>query len=203
MNGISCGATALIGLALSLGLAACVSHGTAEPMSSATTIETSRPSSSSPATPAESVPEPLATAAVDAFRKYAESGPPGVPWAGGVTYRIGGERVARFEPEVADRRETWDDCPRETVTYEGRDCPVSPLSTIAGFVRDGGEIVYETQPPSTIGCNLYHGAVAEAGTTIWIRPSKEGRDCFSDFAVAVSLDRSGRLVSVDFALSGP
>lgn len=203
MNGISCGATALVGLALSLGVSACASDGTAKPVLPATTTETSDPPYSSTAKGPESVPEPSGTGAVDAFSKYAVGGPPDVPWASGVVYSIEGVRVAQFGDDVADLRATWEGCPRETVTYEGRDCPVSPLRTIAYLVREGGWVVYQKEPPSTVGCNRYHRALTEAGTTIWIRPDEESRDCFSDFAVAVSLDRSGRIVSVDLALSGP
>jgi len=119
-----------------------------------------------------------------------------------VVYRIGGERVARFEPEDAGHRDAWDQGPRQAVTYEGRDCPVSALRTLAGHARDGGEVVYETEPPSVVGCNRYRHTSTPAATTIWIRPSEGARDCFSDFAVAVSLDGRGLIVSVDFTLSG-
>jgi hypothetical protein len=39
--------------------------------------------------------------------------------------------------------------------------------------------------------------------TTWIRPPRDQRDCFSDFAVTVSLDRSGRVRAADLTLSGP
>jgi hypothetical protein len=139
----------------------------------------------------------------ESFTTYADGGRADVPWADTVTYRIGGTQVARFGPVSADRRRTWDDCPTETMTYEGRDCPVSPLRTIALLLRDGAEVVHETEAPPTVGCNGYQAAGAEHATTLWVRPSEQRRDCFSDFAVAVSLDRSGRVVSVDLALSGP
>ena len=141
--------------------------------------------------------------AAESFTTYAEGGRADVPWADAVTYSIGGTKVARFDPDFADRHETWDGCPSGTMTYEGRDCPVSPLRTIALLHREGGEVVYETEAPTIVGCNRYHSAPAEHATTIWLRPTEQRRDCFSDFAVAVSLGRSGRVVAVDLALSGP
>lgn len=201
MRRISPAAFTLVAPAMSLSLAACGSDGAAELVPPATTTQTSFSPSSAPPESAESSPE--SPAAAEAFTTYAEGGRPAVPWAGTVIYRISGDQVARFDSAFADRRETWNGCPSQTVTYEGRDCPVSPLRTIARFGRDGGEVVYETETPSTVGCNPYQAAGAEATTTIWIRPQEQHRDCFTDFAVAVTLDGLGRVVAVDFMLSGP
>lgn len=169
-----------LALALAPALAACESGETAEPR--------------------EKSPAMTAT---EAFSTYARGGQVAVPWADTVAYRISGTQVARLDPGFADRRESWDGCPPEAMTYEGRDCPVSPLSTIAALNRDGADVVFETEAPPTVGCNRYQSASAAKATIVWIRPPEDRRDCFSDFAVAVSLDRGGRVVSVDLALSGP
>ena len=142
-------------------------------------------------------------AAAEAFTAYARGGRPHVPWAPLVVVRMGGLQVARFDGTAADRPKSWQRCPGASPTYEGRDCPVSPLSTMARASRRGRAVVYETEPPRILGCNRYPRTVAGAATTIWIRPDTDHRDCFSDFAVAVSLDRAGAVASVDFALSGP
>jgi hypothetical protein len=122
---------------------------------------------------------------------------PRSPGADIVTYRIAGEQVARFDADFADRRETWNGCPGETPTYEGRDCPVSPLRTIAQAGREGGKVVHRTEPPRVVGCNRYRAHLDEAMTTTWIRPDRRDRDCFSDFVVALSVDGAGRVVAVD------
>lgn len=171
-------------LALAFGAAACGSDGTLEPAGN-----------EAPASPG--------LPAAEASTTYAVGGPSDVPWSDAVTYRIRGEKVARFDAESADRRKTWDGCPKGTATYEGRDCPVSPLNTLALLLEDGGEVVYEAAAPKTVGCNRYRPAAVEAEATVWIRPPRELRDCFSDFSVALSLDTSGRIVAVDFLLSGP
>lgn len=184
-------------LALPLAIAACGSGGTAVPMTASTNTAGSLSRSLSPAEPPESFSKPPELTAAESFTTYAEGGRADVPWADPVTYSIEGAQVARFDAAFADRRQTWEGCPTDTMTYEGRDCPVSPLRTIALLSRDGGEV------PLTVGCNRYQPAGAEHATTIWIRPTEQRRDCFSDFAVAVSLDRHGRVVSFDLALSGP
>ena len=125
-----------------------------------------------------------------------------VPWADTVTYSLAGEQVARFDAASADRPRTWVGCPPGMGEYEGRDCPVSPLRTIAYAVRHDEGIVPETSVPTTVGCNRYPSEIGDA-STVWIRPDRDHRDCFSDFAVAVSLDESARISSVDLTLSGP
>jgi len=172
-------------------------------MATSITLESPLSRSLSPAEPPEYFPKPPELTAAESFTTYAEVGRADVPWADTVTYSIEGTTVARFDAAFADRRQTWDGCPPDTMTYEGRDCPVSPRRTIALLSRDGGEVVYETEVPPTVGCNRYQSVGAEHATTIWIRPAEQRRDCFSDFAVAVSLDRHGRIVSVDLTLSGP
>lgn len=146
--------------------------------------------------------EPAAADPEDLLFAYAKGDAAEVPWAERVTYTVGGEEVARFDAASADRPRTWAGCPAGVGEYEGRTCPVSPLTTIAYAVRHGEGVVYETSAPTTVGCNRYRVASGGAAT-IWIRPDHEHRDCFSDFAVAVSLDESDRIDSVDLTLSGP
>lgn len=201
MNQIARTAVALAGLSFALTVSGCGSDADAEPTSSAT-ITPSGSLSSSP-TPGHDASDSPDMTAAQAFTTFAETGSGEVPWAARVTYRIDGEQVARFGPAIADRPAAWDRCPAGTTTYEGRECPVSPMRTVAGIESDGGEVVYELTAPRVIGCKRYRAAAANAATTIWLRPNKELRDCFSDFAVALSLNGSGKIKSVDFALSGP
>ncbi|NYD42119.1 hypothetical protein [Nocardioides panaciterrulae] len=203
MGRISCAMLALFVLVASMSLEACGSDGAAEPASAAPTTRAPLSPSSTTQRTGDTLPPSSGTSAAEAFTRFAGGGRPAVPWAAAVVYRISGEQVARFGPDVADRPETWDGCPERTTTYEGRDCPVSPLGTIASLSQDGGHVVYSTETPTAVGCNSYRPPAADAGTTVWIRPQEERRDCFSDFAVAVALDGSGRVVSVDLALSGP
>jgi hypothetical protein len=188
-------------------LAACGSGEVAQSPPASTPSPAAQSSSSAPPQAADPPPGSSAaspdTAAAEAFGAYAQGGPPDVPWAPTVVYRIGGDRVARFDADLADRRPSWNGCPPGMRTYEGRDCPVSPLRTIAQAVREGGQVTYDSDPPGrVVGCNRYRWAGVTQGTT-WIRPPRDQRDCFSDFAVAVSLDRSGRVRAVDLTLSGP
>lgn len=201
MNRIVRTPVALAGLSFALAVSGCGSDADAEPTSSATTTTAGSPSASPP--PAHDASDFPDMTAAQAFTTFAVTGSGEVPWAAAVTYRIDGEQVARFGPVIADRPAAWDRCPAGTTTYEGRECPVSPLRTVAGIESDGGEVVYESTAPRVIGCKRYRAAAANAATTMWIRPNKELRDCFSDFAVALSLNESGRIRSVDFALSGP
>jgi hypothetical protein len=194
---------AVTAIALALGTTACNNDAGTGQGSYATSSESTSDGASSPSEISSGTPD---TAAASAFTAYAEGGRPEVPWADIVTFRIAGEQVARFDPDFANRRETWEGCPTGMTTHEGRDCPVSPLRTIAQIGRDGGGVVYRTEPPRVVGCNRYGPSldeVDEAVTTAWIRPEERHRDCFSDFAVAVSLDGAGRVVAVDLTLSGP
>ena len=186
------------GLALYLGNAACDSDTRGKPMSSSTTTADSRTASSAPLQPAESVQESSGTAAARAFSTYAEGGRVKVPWASIVTFTIHGERVARFDSAFADRRESWDGCPVGAATYQGRHCPISPLRAVARLVQRGGEVVYQTTAPPTVGCHRYRAPSVNVATTTWIRPNKESRDCGSDFGIALSLDRAGKVVWIDF-----
>ena len=201
MNRNSRASGALGSLALTLVLAACgVPDGNARPPLSATATDHGS------ATPELPVPagrnEDTGMTVAEAFTRYAESGRGEVPWATVVRCRIGGEQVARLDPDTADRPEAWEGCLRKTTTYEGRECPVSPLRTIAGLDRTGGEVVYDSRPPEFVGCNRYPASMRTT-RSIWVRPDEGHRDCFSDFAVTLSLNESGRLVAVDLALSGP
>ena len=186
------------GLALCLGTAACDWDRHGEPMSSSTTTPASRVITSAPPQPAESVQESPGTSAARAFATYAEGGRAKVPWASIVTFTIHGERVARFDSAFADRRESWDGCPAGAATYHGRHCPISPLSAIAHLAQRGGEVVFQTTAPRGVGCNRYRAPSANVATTTWIRPNKEARDCGSDFGVALSLNRAGKVVWIDF-----
>lgn len=149
-----------------------------------------------------------AAEAAGAVAALALGADPDVPWADTVRFTIVATPVARIDADRADRRDAWEGCPPTPYasqgTYEGRDCPVSPLATISALVAEGGSIVYDPRPPGpSIGCNVYVLPNDEPGRTVWIRPDEAHRDCFSDFAVAVTTDDAGRVTQVDLALSGP
>lgn len=138
----------------------------------------------------------------EALVTFASQGHSQVPWGTAVTYSIGSERIGRLEAAKADQRASWYGCPVGTAEYEGRKCPVSPMDTLAAANEADG-VVFENNGPETVGCNVYRTpSWASDGETVWIRPVG-ARDCFSDFVVAVLLDSSGRIISLDFALSGP
>ena len=159
------------------------------------------PDATTPATGPSRASPAVAPEAVVLLVAYAAGDTPDVAWSEGVTLSVAGERVGRFGPTEADRRRTWRGCPPDQPTYEGRDCPVSVLRTIADSVRQDEGVTYETEPPRVVGCTDYRRP--PAGDTVWIRPDAEHRDCFTDFAVAVTLDASGSIEAVDLALSGP
>lgn len=168
----------------------------------------STPSATEPDAPPPSSP-PSQPSPAEAFTSYAAgpgaaAGRAEVPWGDVVVYRIDGEQVARLDPDAADRPRSWDGCPAGASSYEGRECPVSPLRTIALVQQEGDPLVHDSERPETVGCNRYPtpGQTATA-TTTWIRPPLDRRDCFSDFAVAVSLDASGDVTAIDLTLSGP
>ena len=81
-----------------------------------------------------------------------------------------GTQVARFDPDLADRRQTWDGCPTGTMTYEGRDCPVSPLRTIGFLSRDGGALA-QLLPPFRLGLG---GPLVERNGSLVVNPGSAG-----------------------------
>lgn len=138
----------------------------------------------------------------EALVTFASQGRSHVPWGTTVTYSIASEPVERFAAATANERASWYGCPVDASEYEGRKCPVSPMDTLAAANEADG-VVYERKGPETVGCNVYSAPPwASVGETVWIRPAG-ARDCFSDFVVAVLVDSSDRIRSVDFALSGP
>ena len=143
---------------------------------------------------------------VEEFLEFANGTRSGaeVPWGEQVAYSIAGEPLLTLDPRTAPRRRAWDACPTGSATYEGRDCPVNVLRTLAFPAQEGSTVVIEDQAPGRVlGCSYYTAPSAEAATTVWLRPSADRRDCFTDMAVAVSVSADGRIVAVDLALSGP
>lgn len=142
--------------------------------------------------------------AARAFTAFARGERSNAPWAPRITLLIEGQDVAVLDSSEADSREAWTDCPSTSTEYAGRECPVSPVSTIKLLDREGGEVVYEKGTPLTVGCSRLSPPPATAGTTvISIRPDHAHRDCFSDFAVALYVDSGGRITMVNFVLSSP
>ena len=157
-------------------------------------------SSSSPGT-STATPTPT-PAAVVAFIAFAVGEEVEVPWADTIRLSIEGTHVARFDAGLAGTRSTWHICPSGQDLYEQRDCPVSPLRTLA-IAADEGEVVSEVEAPEVIGCNNYSVPENLAETSVWLRPDRGQRNCFSDFAILAALDADGRIAAVDLALSGP
>lgn len=179
---------------LSFLLAAC---GTASGDRPATTEDDDAPEVSASASDA--------IGAAESFVTFAQSGRPGrdVAWADPVRFSIAGEQVALLGPGFAERREGWLRCPGGATEYEGRDCPVSALTPIWRATEHDHDVVIDEEAPETVGCNRYAGPGVEAAATAWIRPEKDERDCFGDFAVAVVVDADSRIVAIDLFLSGP
>lgn len=154
-------------------------------------------------TPSAAPTTPSPAAAAQAFLAYAEGGPPDVPWAASVRFTVRGDLVAELEPDAADRRRSWRGCPAGEPTYEGRDCPVPPLATVADLAAEGIASVVEEEAPRIIGCNRYRPPGATGTTTLFVRPTEADRSCFTDYAIAIGLDPDGAIDAVDLALSGP
>ena len=140
--------------------------------------------------------------AVAAFIAFAVGEEVEVPWADTIRLSVEGTQVARFDAGLAGTRSTWQVCPSGQDLYEQRDCPVSPLRTLA-IAADEGEVVSEVEAPEVIGCNNYSVPENLAETSVWLRPDRGQRNCFSDFAILAALDADGRIAAVDLALSGP
>jgi hypothetical protein len=145
-----------------------------------------------------------AAEAAAAFVAFAQGQEPAVPWADVVRYYLHGVQVSEFAPSFADDPETWDGCHAGDTTYEGRECPVSPLTAIGGPDDAGAEPVVEDEAPTTVGCS---GDLPEpdvdATPLAWVRPAAGERDCVSDYAVTLYLDEDERVSAVDLVLSSP
>lgn len=134
-----------------------------------------------------------------AFIAFASGEPDDVPWADRVTYSIGGVKIRTFTPG-AGVSEALEGCLSGTKQVEGRDCPVSPLRTVAESATPS----VEERPPSRLGCNTFvTPEVSSALSMTVIRPPQDDRDCFSDFAVTLYLNDADAVEWLDFALSGP
>jgi hypothetical protein len=163
-----------------------------------------------PASGGVSLLEPSTVTKVDNFLGFANKRGTGKPsaavtWASEVAYSITGEPVATLDGNnEANNREAWQGCPpaqQPGGTYEGRDCPVSPLDTIADYETKTRGVNFAGVPPDVVGCNNYNPPVAANTTVVFIQPSKG--DCFTDFVVAVIINNNGRITGVDLTLSGP
>ncbi|TKI60943.1 hypothetical protein [Nocardioides jishulii] len=141
-------------------------------------------------------PEEVASGA---FIAFASGEPDDVPWADRVTYSISGVKIRTFTPG-AGVAEALEGCLPGTKQVEGRDCPVSPLITVA----ESGTPSVEGHPPRRVGCNTFvTPEVSSALSTTVIRPPDDDRDCFSDFAVTLYLNDADDVEWIDLALSGP
>lgn len=138
-------------------------------------------------------------AASGAFIAFAAGERDQVPWADRVTYSIAGIKAGTFTPG-AGVVEALEGCLPGEKQVEGRDCPVSPLRAVAETATP----VVEERPPTHVGCNVFVTPQASlALLTTVIRPPKDERDCFSDYAVTLYLNDAHTVEWVDFALSGP
>ena len=126
-----------------------------------------------------------------------------VRWAEHVTYSLSGHEVGTVRPGPSLAR-SLRACPFGATEYEGRTCPVSPLATLAAAVRAGWVIAIERGRPETVGCSTSSAPSGATGlTAVSLRPPKEKRDCFSDFAVTIYVNEQHQVAWIDFVLSGP
>lgn len=95
-------------------------------------------------------PDTAAVDAASAFVSFAQGGTTPVPWADSIRFTIASTPVTDLSRQDAADPGAWAGCPTEPFnyqgTYEGRDCPVSPLTTIQGAVPEG-PVVFENQSP--------------------------------------------------------
>lgn len=123
-------------------------------------------------------------------------------WAETVTYLIGGETVGELEADSLP--DAFRDCPEGATEHEGRECPVSPIDTLALLREEGAEPVRESGVPRDVGCNRNEPpADQEDWDAVTLRPPTDRRSCFEDFAVTLFADPSGQVQMVQFVLSGP
>ena len=183
--------------------------------------------STSAATPVESasvppelsptpLPDPSASALVspvpgsaeaeiaEKFVAFAAGGKGEVPWSAKVPIFYGTERVAVLTSDDLNDADRWDLCPAKAAEYAGRECPVSPLTTVRTAQEGGSELVVEDGVVARLGCDLVpplrdpdHVGVVS------IRPGKERQDCFGDFVVALYLDEINQVAAVEFVLGSP
>lgn len=126
-----------------------------------------------------------------------------IPWAEEVEYFIGSGSAGSPIP-VNALPERLKSCPAGADEYEGRVCPVSPLATVAEVGKSGAKVVIENGAPETVGCSkVVPPAVSTGLRAISIRPPTDSRDCFSDFAVTLFENESGKIQVVQFSLSSP
>lgn len=151
-----------------------------------------------------STPPDTPDAAALAYAAFAAGGEgSAVPFAPRVTYRVGGVDVATLTAREAARPGPWRACPPGSTTYEGRDCPVSPLGSLALLDEAGAPAQVERGWPGTVGCTRVEPAeVGEGSTAVSLRPPPQRRDCFSDLGVLLRVDPGGRVDLVELVLSG-
>lgn len=151
-------------------------------------------------TPTAAVP---GTEAAESFLDLSRDPRAAVRWAPRVGYSLGGTPVGTLDLGTG-LAASLRACPDVQTTYEGRACPVSPLTTLVTWVRGGGEVEIEPGGPEVVGCSTTRqpDAVAEYAA-VSLRPPAASRNCFTDFAVTLYLDGDGRVAWVDFTLSGP
>lgn len=155
----------------------------------------------------ESPVSPSALAAAEMLVGYANGAVRGelVPWGRSVAYSVERRTKRTLTPITASSRKNWDLCPRGTATLEGRNCPINVLGFLAPSVGGDSAAVVEGKPPSgPVGCVRYVPPASDDATDmVWLRPGADRRDCFTDFAVAVSVSAEGQIIAVDLAASGP
>jgi hypothetical protein len=162
---------------------------------------TGKPKESTAPAPREESKSSLQT--VQAFADFATGKANRVPWSTETTLYFNGAEVARFDPARAGRRDSWSGCPHGSATFEGRDCPVLPLTVVRDANRGTRSTSIEDEAPAVVGCSRVRKSADVVGKAAgWIRPDQD-RDCFGDFAVAVYLDDAGDVSAVNVVLSGP
>jgi len=182
-------------LAIGLAMTGCGSDS-----STSSSRDASQPTSS-PAWSATTVPPGGLQVLRDAYADV--TGAEDIAWAPEVAVSYSGEPGITLRAVQADDPKSWVGCPANASEYAGRPCPLSPLETIEMAVSDGVRMVHEKEVPKYVGCDQPEPPDAPGDQVISVRPDKQHRDCFSDFAVTMYLDASGAVDTVDFVLSSP
>jgi hypothetical protein len=127
---------------------------------------TGKPKESTAPAPREESKSSLQT--VQAFADFATGKANRVPWSTETTLYFNGAEVARFDPARAGRRDSWSGCPHGSATFEGRDCPVLPLTVVRDANRDRGRSPSRRrmQPGPEVGRRRGQGS--------WLDPSGPG-----------------------------
>lgn len=153
-------------------------------------------------TPAAGLDDVLTQGLLDAFEAVVP-GARTLSWAPVVHYLLGGRLVRTLDVDEVRDPSAWTGCPKQTVVYAGRDCPISMLAMVE-YAATTGDLVVEVGTPATVGCDtVITPARAARLVAASLRPDREHRDCFSDFAITLYVNADRQVEVVNFVASSP